>query len=125
MKFGKWPEEMHYDYEQVQRILSSSEKKLAKGIIDTDYSIPRMTVQGSGSEPYVTTLNSCTCSDFKLRKKPCKHIYLLAAESGFMDDLPKYDGSFDKNEALNAYKEAYIEGRIPADIYVKLGKALS
>ena len=36
--------------------------------------------KGSGKNPYTTTLNSCTCRDYFVRKLPCKHIYRLRYE---------------------------------------------
>lgn len=41
--------------------------------------------KGSAKLPYITTLENCTCTDFKRRKKPCKHMYRLALEIGMMD----------------------------------------
>ena len=35
---------------------------------------------GSGKTPYETTVDSCTCRDFFVRRLPCKHIYRLRME---------------------------------------------
>ena len=43
-----------------------------------------------GERTYRTTLESCTCPDFKERKLPCKHMYRLASELGLIE-LPDPD----------------------------------
>lgn len=34
---------------------------------------------------YNVTLNNCTCTDYKIHKRPCKHMYRLAMAIGLMD----------------------------------------
>ena len=54
----------------------------------TPLSIDREEMTGtfSGSHgTYVAALNSCSCTDFLRRRKPCKHMYRLAAELGVFD----------------------------------------
>lgn len=34
----------------------------------------------SGKSPYITTLDTCTCRDYFVRRLPCKHIYRLRYE---------------------------------------------
>ncbi|MBQ2795051.1 MAG: SWIM zinc finger family protein [Oscillospiraceae bacterium] len=36
---------------------------------------------------YLTTLNSCTCIDFKRTQKPCKHMYFLALHLGALSSI--------------------------------------
>ena len=43
---------------------------------------------------YDTSLSSCTCVDFQERKLPCKHIYRLAVELGYIEIINR--PSFDK-----------------------------
>ena len=38
---------------------------------------------------YRTSLDACTCHDYKIRKLPCKHMYRLALELGVLEG--KYD----------------------------------
>ena len=47
--------------------------------------------KGSGKKPYNTTLNSCTCRDYFVRRLPCKHMYRLAMELGL------FEGDFKSN----------------------------
>jgi hypothetical protein len=43
---------------------------------------------GGTGKKYRTTLVSCSCPDFKKRRVPCKHMYLLANRLN-CDNLPK------------------------------------
>lgn len=36
------------------------------------------TFQGSGKNPYIVTLDSCSCGDFIRHHEPCKHMFALA-----------------------------------------------
>lgn len=64
--------------EQVKRI------EKAKGIkmtpISIDYMSQTAIFSGSGKTPYETTVVTCTCRDFFVRRLPCKHIYRLRME---------------------------------------------
>ena len=55
---------------------------------------------GTAKSPYVTTLEFCTCPDYKHRKGPCKHMYRLALEND-IDVLPV--PFYDSDEAGSAY----------------------
>lgn len=83
MTFGKWPEPTHQSLDQQKRIVSSKLPKVMPLNINKD-SLTGVFC-GSRGEVYDTSLESCTCSDFKTRKLPCKHIYRLAIECGLMD----------------------------------------
>ena len=128
INFGGWDPEMHLnDIEQIQRIAASQTSKIKKGIISYEKRPYRMTIQGSGAEPYSVTLFECTCSDFAIRKKPCKHIYALAFEVGLMDDFPKYNGkdaAFDKHAEAERYDNLFMSGDLRADDYVKIRKVI-
>ena len=78
ISFGKWESDIHDDFEQVKRIESA--RKLTKDIVEIDKEAKRIVIQGSGAEPYESTLDDCDCMDFLHRKLPCKHIYRLAFE---------------------------------------------
>lgn len=69
--------------EQKKRIASARSAKTTPDSIDTEHKTGIF--PGSGKQPYITTLSSCTCVDFVRRKLPCKHIYRLAIELGEMD----------------------------------------
>ena len=85
-------------------------------------------MQGSSDEPYTATLNECTCMDFSIRRRPCKHMYYLAFQLGLISDLPIYNkrkSKFKAKEEIEKYKDLYLSGQISAEVYVKLGDALS
>lgn len=53
-------------------------------LLSIAWDVPEGIFKGSGKDAYITHLNDCTCKDFGLghKKRPCKHIYRLAAELG-------------------------------------------
>jgi len=60
---------------------------------------------GTSGVNYKTTLESCSCEDFKLRSMPCKHIYRLAYELGIIEPrkrvppkIPKADKEITRKE---------------------------
>lgn len=64
--------------DQKKRIEKAKEEKCRPSSIDYDAGIAIF--EGSGKKPYETTVNSCTCRDFFVRRLPCKHIYRLRME---------------------------------------------
>ena len=104
--FEKWPSDLHADFNQVKRIVSAQEKKLARSVVSVSKHPARIVIQGSGKDPYVATLTECTCPDFGHRHLPCKHIYRLAMELDLLN-LPHYNAAasgFSKERELEAYK---------------------
>ena len=64
--------------EQVKRQKSALDKKCKPKEINKDNKTAVFT--GSGKVPYETTMDTCTCRDYFVRKLPCKHIYRLRYE---------------------------------------------
>jgi predicted nucleic acid-binding Zn finger protein len=126
MNFGKWDSIIHDSHEQVKRICAAQKISSSKINLSSDFS--NIIVHGSGSEPYVATLNDCTCSDFSFRRLPCKHIYRLAIEIGAISDLPQYNkkaaASFDVEAEIARYYAAYKSGAITGDKFVKIADAI-
>ena len=56
-----------------------------------DYKRREAKMHGNRGEVYTTTLEKCTCYDFRKRRIPCKHMYRLAMELGLVK-LPIFDG---------------------------------
>ena len=113
------------DLDQVQRIVASKEAKLRKGIVKLDRDREAMLIQGSGAEPYFTTLYACTCIDFDRRQQPCKHMYALADELGMLDDFPVCKKTkLDKPAEAERYKKMFLAGDMKAEDYVRICKAL-
>lgn len=85
MKFASWPEDIHATVDQVKRLASAKSSKTTPSSVDQE----NMTgiFPSSGSAPYATSLDSCTCGDFIRRKLPCKHIYRLAIELGLLNEI--------------------------------------
>lgn len=83
-----------YDKESIQTIRNSAsidehpdQKKRIEKAKDTkckplsiDYAAGTAVFAGSGKSPYETTVDSCTCRDYSIRRLPCKHIYRLRME---------------------------------------------
>ena len=129
LKIGQWPEYVHNSLDQIKRIQSG--KKLKKKIMELDLKggadSPVVVIQGSARDPYVATLNSCTCADFSIRELPCKHIYCLADQLGLLSGLPAYDkkkASFDPASDLKKYKDLFEAGQKSMDAYIKIGTVL-
>lgn len=129
LKIGQWPESVHNSLDQIKRIQSG--KKLKKKIIEMDLKSgqdsPVIVIQGSAKDPYVATMNTCTCADFSIRGLPCKHIYCLADQLGLLSGLPVYDkknASFNPASDLKKYKELFEDGQISMDAYIKIGTVL-
>lgn len=87
MTFGEWSEDVHISDEQKKRIISARSSKTTPSFIDKQSQTGIF--PGSGSVPYKTTLEYCTCIDFSRRKLPCKHIYRLAIEIGLLPEEAK------------------------------------
>lgn len=66
-----------------QKRIKDSEKCT---IISIDCVTQTAVFQGSSKKPYETTVDSCTCRDYFVRRLPCKHIYRLRAELSKMTD---------------------------------------
>lgn len=79
MTFSNWPEQIHNEPDQQKRIKSAKDAKLTP--ISIDYSLKTGFFSGSSGK-YITSLDTCQCGDFMRRRKPCKHIYRLAMETG-------------------------------------------
>ena len=69
-----WTHEQHIAEGQYDRFVRASNKKKMKLL-----SFDTKTGEGivSSSSTYQVSKSSCTCSDFAMRKLPCKHIYFL------------------------------------------------
>lgn len=128
MKFGKWEENIHSDVEQIKRIASA--QHISSGKVSVDPDSETANIAGSDGV-YSVTLDSCTCFDFQSRHLPCKHIYRLAYDLGYLNDLPVLDKNAAKDFNSNAlqndvehYKQLYFDGIISIDKFCKIANAL-
>ncbi|SHJ75294.1 SWIM zinc finger family protein [Tepidibacter formicigenes] len=127
MNFGNWDNSIHEYCEQIKRIAFMQRIKPENVYVDFE----QKTAEIIGSRgTYNTTLNSCTCYDFETRQLPCKHIYRLAFELGFLDDLPKINRKASKafkdniQNEIERYKEYYLNGAISIEKFNKIVNAL-
>lgn len=127
MNFGNWENSIHEDYEQIKRIAFMQRIKAENVNVVPGKEVAKI----AGTDGiYDVTLNSCTCHDFEVRQLPCKHIYRLAFELGFLDDLPKPNRkatkSFKDNiqSEIERYKEYYLNGAISIEKFNKIVNAL-
>lgn len=128
INFGNWEPEMHDTVPQIKRIISGIDKKIKKKIVSINKDDPEITIQGSSAEPYVATLEACTCQDHIFRGAPCKHMYCLADELGLLDEWKHlhYDNTmFDPKITLDHYVRIYKGGQIKPEHYVAIYEALS
>lgn len=129
MQIGNWDNEIHEDADQIKRMLSAKKIK-DRDIIAFDESNQTMQITGSSGVSYDVTLDSCTCTDFSVRKAPCKHIYKLADKLNLLPELPLVNKlvaeAFREQipAEIERYKALYFTGAISAEKYCKIVAAL-
>lgn len=122
--------ELHLTPTQLKRRIKATAIKPAKV---TMTGMDSCSIQGSGAEPYVVTLASCTCSDFQIackRKVPCKHIYYLADRLGVLtlpegnpDGRRRTEAEFPSE--ISRWKNEFLAGNITPECYWKILEAFS
>lgn len=80
-------ESVHDEPDQLKRQESACAAKLTPLSIDKERGVGIF----KGSREYCTALDSCQCTDWGMRKKPCKHMYRLAFELGVMETPEKVE----------------------------------
>jgi hypothetical protein len=127
MSFGNWDTQTHDSVDQLKRICSA--RKISANKIVVDSSNQTAIVYGSAATPYNVTLNHCDCGDFAVRGLPCKHIYRLALDLGFLSELPAYSKELAKevdfDKEIERYHALYVNGALSAENYVKLAETIS
>lgn len=90
MGFDDWKtwDNLHDNDEQIKRL--NSAKKAECTPLSINHSDFTGVFSGSSSK-YQTSLTSCTCKDFSIKRKPCKHMYRLAIELGLINTDVKSD----------------------------------
>ena len=128
MSFDKWDSSVHNNFEQLKRRISAT--KIDEDDIELDPANQTARIYGSDPEPYLVTLEECSCYDFQSRGLPCKHIYRLALELGCLDDLPALNPTAEKEfedsiiDKIDHYYRTLQDGAISADRFVKITNAL-
>lgn len=127
MIFGKWDDSLHNEIEQLKRINSSLEIKNENVTLHSE-SETAVIMGRDGT--YNVSLNECTCTDFSIRNAPCKHMYKLASELGYVIKLPIIDKNATKvfetslPEEISRYKVLYEQGAISLKKFLKIVNAL-
>ena len=83
-----WNNADHNDVDQINRQKYARNKKRLT-VVSLDKDLQRGVFDGTSGR-YETSFEHCTCSDFELRKLPCKHMYKLAYELGVIDQPQQY-----------------------------------
>lgn len=85
LNWSVWDESIHSDDEQIDRIMRAvDEQPYVLGIAPTGIS----RIRGVSGTVHTTTETSCSCMDFTMRHRPCKHMYALAIHKGLFDPQP-------------------------------------
>lgn len=127
MNFGNWESSIHEDFQQLKRIASS--QKIKPENITLHQESNSAEIVGTDGI-YDVTLSTCTCFDFESRQLPCKHMYRLASELGFLSDLPTLKRKAASNfkncipDEIERYKKLYFDGAISLEKLNKIINAL-
>jgi hypothetical protein len=125
MNFGSWDSSVHDNYEQISRIATGVTKVRPHSISKSDLSAEFI---GSSGDIYNTSLDVCNCMDFSTRRLPCKHIYSLANELGYLHELPNLNKdaarSYDYESDIEKYIKLYRNGIISVEKLSRIAKAL-
>lgn len=127
MNFGNWESSIHEDFQQLKRIAFSQRIKPENITLHPESNSAEI-VGTDGI--YDVTLSTCTCFDFESRQLPCKHMYRLASELGFLSDLPTLKRKAASNfkncipDEIERYKKFYFDGAISLEKLNKIINAL-
>lgn len=127
-KFEIWNPDIHTSVDQLKRISFISRIKPEN--VEFDYQNETSVVKGTDGI-YNVSLESCTCYDFSSRHLPCKHMYHLAKELGYLNFLPDTNRKSSKlfkdslpNE-IERYKNLYFDGAISLEKLIKIINAIN
>lgn len=111
--------------DQIKRQKSSMSSKCTPSEID--FENKTAVFKGSGKSPYSTTLTTCTCRDYFVRKLPCKHIYRLryelnsrglAIEFAFSPEIETAKIDTQKNIQMNKTEALDIIYKLPVNVQI-------
>ena len=90
--------------------------------ISVDRKRKTMETAGSAAVPYRTDLSSCSCPDYAMQRKPCKHMIRLAIELGYEFDNPVFDtqkaAAYDIQAEIQHFHDLWTQGIIHQDVYI-------
>lgn len=86
-EWGSWENEVHIDEAQIARQGRAMNYNFE---FKVDKTTQTATFSSTTDIPYYTTsLSECNCYDFQERGLPCKHIYRLAVELGYIEIIKR------------------------------------
>lgn len=125
--FQNWDEALDLEPEQIKRRLNG--EKIKNSCITTINTETRTaSFVGSSGEIYITSLSDCSCMDYNVRRKPCKHMYRLADELGLSKPFPCVDTQAETEfvrDEIDKFRESFLAGRLSAVKYAKVIDALN
>lgn len=114
-------------YKRINNGIHLSNKK----VLEFDKEKGRAVIQGSEDEPYIVTVDSCTCVDFAItRGEICKHIYKVRSLMGIAPEMPKRNKEKEKefkatiDAEVAKYEQLFFDGAITIERMVKITSAL-
>lgn len=113
---------VHDDDAQIKRLKSAKKAECTPLSIDHDECIG---VFSGSSSKYKTSLTNCTCKDFSIKRKPCKHMYRLAIELGIINtdiksDLSKVQKPSSTAKSWDLEQAIEIIETLEPDLQIKL-----
>lgn len=127
MTFGPWviPDNEYMEtalrLERGQRIRSA-----LVGPVNAD--TKEIKISGSKGSEYAVSLSGCTCSDFRFRSLPCKHMLRLALELNLPLNVPLFDPSaaaeYDVEEDISRLESRWRNGQLTTEALSKCVDAL-
>ena len=100
--------DLHNEPEQLERQEGVSAYKVTK--IDKFAFTALVTSKGASEESANVSLKDCTCDDFKMRGKPCRHMYAFASKQIELDDGTKIKFFARKNERSETLMADFSKG---------------
>jgi hypothetical protein len=124
--FGPWSERDHTGTVQLNSLHAATTGALTPmpGTLDRE----AQCCSFWGSKQYETTLATCTCPVYKNKHIPCKHIYRLAMELGYIDAEVKTskpagqrraEQLFGKEEAVSALEAMSTDAQIVVKLHLR------
>ena len=112
--------------DNIKRIQSA--KEISSKKIRVDRKGQTATIIGSSFDTYTVSLSECTCYDFSMRRKPCKHMIRLAIELG--DDFgfpafsPQKAKEYDVETDIAILRKRWLDGQLLTESYIACINAL-
>ena len=77
MYLNKWDESVHNTPDQQNRRENAKSQDMQ--ILSLDVKAKSGNIKSRSGSVYQVTTENCSCTDFKVRRRPCKHMYMLDA----------------------------------------------